>query len=143
MKTYTIYHIPGTKIGCTSDLVRRLRDQGFTDCEILEEHTDINLASTRERELQEEFEYPVDKDLYSSSARKGRKYFTIEEQQRGGLLGSVQGTINLKKLTSNSKHQSKASKAANSKIRTCKYCGHQGNAAPFYRHHRENCKLKA
>ena len=140
---YYIYHINGVKIGCTNNIIRRMSEQGFTEWEILEEHTDINLASSRERELQTQFGYPVDRDLYSSSVRKGRKYFTKEEQQRGGLLGSVQGTINLKKLTSNSEHQSKAVKSANSKIRTCKYCGHQGNAAPFYRHHRENCKLKA
>ena len=60
MKTYYIYHIPGIKIGCTSDLQTRMRDQGFTDWEILETHTDIYEASNREIELQKDYGLPVD-----------------------------------------------------------------------------------
>ena len=45
---YYIYHIPGIKIGCTNQLKKRMKVQGFTDWEILEEHTDISIASNRE-----------------------------------------------------------------------------------------------
>ena len=76
--TYYIYHIPGVKIGCTKDLKTRMRVQGFTDWEILEEHTDIYEASNRELELQEEYGLPVDKMLYyqklSHFTNTGNKY---------------------------------------------------------------------
>jgi len=55
IKMFTLYHIPGVKIGCTKNLTRRMREQGFTQYEILETHTDIDIASKREIELQEEY----------------------------------------------------------------------------------------
>lgn len=59
---YTIYHIPGVKIGCTMNLRRRMNEQGYDDgdYEILEVHDDIDIASRREIELQKEYGY-VDK----------------------------------------------------------------------------------
>jgi len=57
---YKIYHIPGVKIGCTKHLTRRMREQGFTEYEILETHTDIDVASKREIELQKQYGY-IDK----------------------------------------------------------------------------------
>ena len=49
---YSIYHIPGIKIGCTKQKVsKRIKQQGYTNFEILETHTDINIASEREKEL--------------------------------------------------------------------------------------------
>lgn len=59
-KTYYIYEIPGVKVGCTTDLERRQkqqRDKG--DMILLESYTDINKASERERELQLEKGYPI------------------------------------------------------------------------------------
>ena len=38
---YYIYHIPGVKIGCTSQLKIRMRKQGFTEWEILESYRNI------------------------------------------------------------------------------------------------------
>jgi hypothetical protein len=38
------------------------------DYEILEEHTDIDEVSRRERELQRQYGYPVDHNLYSNTA---------------------------------------------------------------------------
>jgi len=54
---YQIYHIKGVKIGCTKHLSRRMREQGFTEYEILEVHNDIETASNREIELQKEYGY--------------------------------------------------------------------------------------
>ena len=80
---YYIYHIPGHKIGCTSDLQKRMQDQGFTTWEILEVHTDIYEASNREIELQKEYGLPVDAVQYWQSVKNRRK-FTKEEMSRGG-----------------------------------------------------------
>ena len=57
---YYIYHIIGVKIGCTKNLKSRIRVQGFTEYEVLEEHYDINVASDRERQLQRKYGYQVD-----------------------------------------------------------------------------------
>ncbi len=57
---YYIYHIKGIKVGCTKNLKRRMREQGFAEYEILETHSDIDIASQREIELQNQFGY-VDK----------------------------------------------------------------------------------
>jgi len=73
---YYIYHIPGVKIGCTKNLKSRIRVQGFNEYEILEEHTDINVASDRERQLQTKYGYQVDNgtNVYSSKfAGMGKK----------------------------------------------------------------------
>jgi len=73
---YYIYHIPGVKIGCTKNLKHRIRVQGFTKYEILEEHTDINVASDRERQLQRKYGYVVDSgtNVYSSTfSNMGKK----------------------------------------------------------------------
>lgn len=67
MKTYYIYHIRDVKIGCTTEIIKRMNDQGFTDWEILEEHTDIHIASEREQELQKQYGYRVDSIPYYQS----------------------------------------------------------------------------
>ncbi len=62
---YYIYHIPGVKIGCTKNLVERVKySQKFKTYEILEEHENIELASIRERELQQEYGYAIDSKSY-------------------------------------------------------------------------------
>ena len=67
MKTYFIYHIPGVKIGCTTNLKKRINHQKFKDYEVLEIHTDVFEASKREIELQKQYGYPVDKQLYTQT----------------------------------------------------------------------------
>jgi hypothetical protein len=74
MKHY-IYHIPGVKIGCTNNPERRtVKQQGATEWEVLEEHTDAKVASKREIELQKQYGYPIDKVEY---------WKTLKMQKRG------------------------------------------------------------
>mgnify|MGYP001626782721 CR=1 FL=1 len=62
---YTIYEIPGVKIGCTDNFERRSKQQlSKGESIILEEYTDIYKASDRERELQAEKGYRVDNIPY-------------------------------------------------------------------------------
>ena len=70
---YYIYHIPGIKIGVTNNIKRRMREQSFTEWEILEEHTDINIVSIREIELQKKYGLPIDKLSYSESCKRIKK----------------------------------------------------------------------
>ena len=69
--TYYIYKIEGIKIGCTTDLEKRMSDQGFTEWEILwQEEGDYDfgwIAGDKELELQEQYRYPVDNNNYQIS----------------------------------------------------------------------------
>jgi hypothetical protein len=114
MVKYYIYHIPTFKwkdgsigkIGCTEDPNKRIvKQQGYTDYEIIEEHTDIELASNREIELQKQYGYKVDRILYYKAAYKSKgskggnvmvETKKINEVQKIGasLGGKAQGKVN-------------------------------------------------
>jgi hypothetical protein len=88
MEYYYIYHIPHFKrkngkigkIGCSDEVQARIEEQGyvFSECKILEIHTDIYVASDRELELQKQYGYPVDKYPY---------WIMIERRRKGGKIG--------------------------------------------------------
>jgi NTP pyrophosphatase (non-canonical NTP hydrolase) len=75
---YSIYHIPGKKIGVTCDLYNRLtKQQGYKDdeYEVLLSSNDINIVSKLERELQLIYGYKVDRDSYKEliTSKKNKK----------------------------------------------------------------------
>tara|TARA_B110000263_G_C15279362_1_gene497546 strand:- start:143 stop:955 length:813 start_codon:yes stop_codon:yes gene_type:complete len=74
---YKIYHIPGKKIGCTTNLKKRVEEaQGYKagEYEVLFETDDIKEASNAERTLQKDLGYKVDikpyKELFKSKYMK-------------------------------------------------------------------------
>jgi hypothetical protein len=98
MKKYYIYHIPTFvhksgkigKIGCSEEAEVRVLQQGYTDFEIIEEHTDIMIASDREIELQKQYGYAVDSCPYYIT----RQMPTKEGCKKGG---DTAGKINAEK----------------------------------------------
>jgi len=65
--TYVIYHIPGKKIGVTNNIKSRIEDQqgyNIDEYEILEMSDDIDYISNKEIELQKQYGYKVDRQLY-------------------------------------------------------------------------------
>lgn len=54
---YKIYHIPGVKIGVSTNPKRRVKQQGYTNYEILEEHNCIYTVSDREEYLKNKYGY--------------------------------------------------------------------------------------
>ena len=65
---YYLYHVPGVKIGVTTNLEDRVeRQQGYypDEYEVIMSTTDIDLISEKERQLQEAYGYKVDMKLYS------------------------------------------------------------------------------
>ena len=82
---YYIYHIKGVKIGCSKNPQSRTSQQGATEYEILETHTDIHIASQRELELQKEYGYKVDTTTYYNSTRE----FKVETAQKAGTVSST------------------------------------------------------
>lgn len=82
---YYIYHIPGVKIGCSTEPAKRVAKQGFTDYTILEEHSCIYEVSKREHELQREWGYPVDiSPYYNSRQQWGANAGSYESRSAGG-----------------------------------------------------------
>ena len=146
MKTYYIYHIPTIKIGCTSQLNKRMSDQGFTDWEILEEHTDIYVASDREIELQKEYGLPVDKSPYWSSVENRRKW-----SKEDGAKGRAAGASRLGGLALKGKPKSEKWKAKKPWLKSheshmikteCPYCSKLVDKRNYGRWHGDNCKHK-
>jgi hypothetical protein len=64
---YYIYHVPGVKVGCTTQPGRRLKVQKQKEYQLLEAYEDIYEASDREIYLQKLMGYPVDTIPYWKS----------------------------------------------------------------------------
>ena len=65
---FYVYHIPGIKIGCTSDIIERvIKRQGYKNYEILYKTNDIEEASNKELELQTKYEYKKDNKTYKET----------------------------------------------------------------------------
>jgi hypothetical protein len=88
-ETYYIYHIPGKKIGCSSVIKRRIREQKFSNYEILEEHMCIYTASKREQQLQKQYGLPVDRIPYHESVKRIHKAQEISLQTKNEWLPNV------------------------------------------------------
>ena len=73
---FHIYHIPGQKIGVTTNLQRRVESaQGFSssEYEVLESSDDIKYVTRRELELQVKYGYSVDRTPYAEYIKRFEK----------------------------------------------------------------------
>jgi hypothetical protein len=98
MKTYYIYHILGVKIGVSKNVKIRVRNQKYTNYEILESYNDIYEVSYREKELQKQYGYKVDTSYYWETVEAQSK-IPREARVKGGkhaakINGNRQGLIN-------------------------------------------------
>lgn len=79
--TYYVYHILGVKVGCTCSLNGRMKDQGFTEYEILWEGTgDFDygwIAGDKEIEFQKQYNYKKD-NVHYQQARINRRIGVIK-----------------------------------------------------------------
>jgi hypothetical protein len=164
---YYIYHIPGVKIGCTKNIESRIKAQGYSDYEILEEHTDIYVASDREIALQKQYGLPVDRLLYWKSIKQlienpktipalknskllkktGKKSLelgkTKENQSKNGKIGGkIAGQI-----AKDSGHIQALGRKnmliLHSTHTTCPYCNKTIKGTIYFRWHGDNCKAKS
>ena len=136
---YYIYHIPGVKIGCSTEPDKRVKVQGYKEYEIIETHSNINLASTREVELQKQYGYNERTCLYKDSIKNRRKW-TKDDARKGGLTNAKSG--HLSKIASLGGKSNGVSNRNTAEF----YCTHCNRTikgvANFKRYHNDNCKLK-
>jgi len=93
---YYIYHIPGVKIGCSTNPDNRVPEQGYTDWEILETHEDGWTAGDRELELQKEYGYKVDSSHYMITVGNRHKGFT--DPSSAGKKGYIAAGLHTQKI---------------------------------------------
>jgi hypothetical protein len=157
-KTYYIYHIPGVKIGCSTNPTNRVNSQGYFDFEILEEHTDIMIASQREIDLQLEYGYGRDNKPYwmtiNAPTLNGRRNGGIRNVESGHLAsissnagkigGRLGGKINGKKNVESGHWEivRHLGNEINQERIICEYCGTIANRLNHGRWHGPKCKLK-
>jgi hypothetical protein len=81
---YTIYEIPGKKVGCDAKWPLRAKEQGVNpdECKILQQEYDLIQVSIDEIWWQIELGYPVDKFPYFQVVEMNRK-----RAQKGGEAG--------------------------------------------------------
>jgi hypothetical protein len=159
---YHIYHIKGVKIGCSTEPDVRVAKQGYTEYEILENHTDIHIASKREIQLQKQYGYPVDKIPYYRTIKvvsKGGKVggrvnlingsgiFAMSEEEKQSCRingGKVQGNKNVEtgQVSKAGKVSAKSPTHPNNVKRKCEHCGKELNLGTYGRWHGDKCKNK-
>ena len=157
--SYKIYHIPGVKIGCSIDPKSRVRKQGYTDYEILEEHTDIHIASDREIELQEEYGYGRDNKPYymtvamptkegcsKGGIKSGRNNANSGHMKSiasmGGLVGGKKNADTGQVMAMGKKYGPANAKRMNNTKYICPHCDKEGKSPSMKRWHFDNCKNK-
>ena len=80
---YYIYHIPGKKIGVTSNLIDRVtKQQGYAlgEYEVLLSSEDIDYISAKEIELQKSYGYKVDRQTYKNLIKSNKMRINVTEQ---------------------------------------------------------------
>ena len=81
--TYYLYHIPGKKVGVTTNLEERVhRQQGYYpgEYEVIETSDDIDFISAGERIMQKCYGYKVDEVLYSELKFNNNMNINVTEQ---------------------------------------------------------------
>ena len=144
---YYIYHIPGIKIGCSVNPKRRVKAQKYNNYEIIEQHTDINIASEREIELQKQYGYKIDngsriysEHFFSNMGKVGGSKNT-DAQKNARTKNRKKSKIFLNTIFQS--EQGKKGQIAQNIELTCPNCNKIGKGRVMYRHHFDRCKLKS
>lgn len=139
---YYIYHVPGEKIGCSTNPRRRVKAKGYSNYEILEEHEDIYVASDREIELQEEYGYGRDNPLpYYKSVNAGAQGASSERARQMGNSNTHEELVERASLGGLAGGKKGGTKTGSIRA-TCRYCGMESNISNVTRHERNTCKKK-
>ena len=112
---YYLYHIPGKKIGVTSNLNTRVTlIQGYKadEYEVLDSSEDIDYISDKEIELQKSYGYKVDMQKYNQLRKKSNKMKINATEQTSTfpvplnkLKGNLMDNVGLKWTTEHGKFE--------------------------------------
>ena len=143
MKTYYIYHIPGVKIGCSNNPKARVKRQGYSQFEILEEHSDIMIASEREIELQKQYGYGKDTWIpYWKTVNAPTPNSRIKAGQITGQLHVKSGHWRNINSIGGKIGGPKGGKIMGNRELTCPYCKTTTKGIGYNRWHGNNCRYR-
>lgn len=148
MKTYTyyVYHIPGIKIGCTTEIKKRMKDQEFTNWEILWEEVGNYefgwIAGDKEIELQKEYNYKVDKVHYQISRENRPNGVSHNQAIKNGIRNKENGHWDSIKKKGQILGGKSIGKANTLKRKICEHCLEDLKFLTYARWHGNNCKHK-
>lgn len=138
---YYLYHIKGLKWGCTKNLEKRLRKQGYSisDCSNVITVSNIDKAAEMEKQLNLEYGYKNQHQSYINACKKsilgGNKTSSIGKMSEIGKIYGGKYAIESGQLKEIRNLQNY------SKIE-CPHCKSIGQARAMKRWHFDNCKKK-
>jgi len=96
---YTIYHIPGIKVGCSKRVEVRVKEQGYSSYEVLEICSTVDEASQREVYWQKELGYKRDNKPYLKTIETSKLAHTEEAiKKRKETMRNSTAFINARKI---------------------------------------------
>ena len=137
MAKYKIYHIPGVKIGVSVTPKSRVKAQGYSNYDIIEQYDCIAKVSDREIELQKQYGYKVDTVRYEDFMKNRNTKGGYTEANRKGLSEKYWGT---------DEHRDTASKVGKvtqiylRDTKVCDVCGTEVDLGNYAKHHGTKCK---
>ena len=136
--TFYIYHIPGRKYGCTQNYPARPASQSDI-YELTEVHTDIMVASEREKELNVDAGYPWSDGQYYWRQVNNGKISGIKNTENGHLnrIRTYEGCARGGKSSIG-----KNNYIAKSIVRICYYCNKTIKGPNYFKWHGDKCKQK-
>jgi len=160
MVTFTIYELPGIKVGCTTNL--RLRGRSWR---LDERYNNVCVLETIKRELDNEeswqlagdheiwwqmkLGYELDDVHYSRSRKSTSSKNMHRARLRGnrhvvelGKCGFNDPSVSREAGLLGSKRVNELGKGGFQKRMTCEHCGLEGSNGAMHRWHGDNCKYK-
>ena len=140
---YTIYEIPGIKVGCDAKWPLRAIEQGVdpNSCNILQQETDLIQVSIDEMWWQIELGYPVDKIPYFLAVINNRR-----RAPKGGKIGGQTNKKSGQIKALGTEYGKKLGKTnltnLNRTNKICPYCGKVANPGNYAQNHGDKCKSK-
>ena len=146
---YQLYHIKGVKWGCSKNLVKRLKSQGYTLTDAYEiiEISDLDEAADMEKELNIRDGYPfrddqdyrvilnAGKHSYKNKKRVGPiGTFTKQDCELGGYIAGTYPTEKAREARRTNMNKL-------NEYKTCPYCNIYARGIGYNRYHGDKCKL--
>ena len=145
---YSLYHIKGVKWGCTKNLEKRLKNQGYSisDLDRLITVGNIDKAADMEKQLNLEYGYKWDDTQdYRIISKCAEKALTVDYKRHNHKFTKKQcsegGYITGKKKTQKQQVARISNMQKINVYKTCPYCNLTTRGAAYFRYHGDKCKL--
>ena len=146
---YYLYHIKGIKWGCSKNLSKRLKSQGYslTDAYEIIEEDDLDKAADMEKEfnIRDGYHWRDDQD-YRVILNAGKHAYKNKERVWNGRLftkqeSSLGAYIAGKYPTEKAREARRTNMNKLNEYKTCPHCNIYARGLGYNRYHGDKCKL--